>query len=69
VAQGGLETPDKGGSETLEKHNHDDGGTPARNVRGRRWQIRQCAFTFARLTQLRGGGGRGVYGGVVGGVW
>jgi hypothetical protein len=47
AAQGGLETPEKGDGETLRKHGYDNGGTPVRNIRGRRWRIRQCAVTSA----------------------
>jgi hypothetical protein len=59
VAQGGLTNPEKEGYGVLEKHDHDDGGAPARNARGERWRRWQCGLTFTRLTQLRGGGDRG----------
>jgi hypothetical protein len=39
------------------------GSTPVSSVRGKDWQ---CAFTFARLTQARGVGGRGVQGRAIG---
>jgi hypothetical protein len=50
----------------LATEDREDGGAPVSSERG---TSRQCALIFARLTQLRGGGGRGVHGGAVGRVW
>jgi hypothetical protein len=50
----------------LATEDREDSGFSVSSERGK---SRQCTFTFTQLTQVRGGGGRGVQGGAVGGVW